>query len=149
MEVLITGGAGFIGSHLAERLVERGDSVTVVDDLSSGKREWVPSEATFVEGDLLERETLESVVDPELDVVFHLASRTAVNDDHPHSQFRENALMTSSAVYGETPRPTPGDDAPLEAVCAYRTGKLAYLTIDRFSAGFAANELFFEFDRSR
>lgn len=57
--------------------------------------------------------------------------------------------MTSSAVYGEAPRPTPGDDAPLEAVCAYRTGKLASLTNDIFSAGFAANELFSEFDRGR
>jgi UDP-glucose 4-epimerase len=144
MRVLVTGGAGFVGSHLAEQLVERGDSVTVTDDLSSGKREWVPSEATFVEGDLLDRETLESVVDPELDVVFHLASRKAVNDDRPHSQFRENALMTSSllqamrshsvdtlvftsssTVYGEAPRPTPEDYAPLEPISAYGASKLA------------------------
>ena len=144
MRVLVTGGAGFIGSHIAERLVKRGESVTVVDDLSSGNREWIPSEATFVEGDLLERETLESVIHPDLDVVFHLASRKAVNDDHPHSQFRENALMTSSllqtmqtqgvntlvftsssTVYGEAPRPTPEDYAPLEPISAYGASKLA------------------------
>ena len=51
MAVLVTGGAGFIGSHVAEALVARGDEVVVLDDLSTGKRENVPEGAELVEGD--------------------------------------------------------------------------------------------------
>jgi UDP-glucose 4-epimerase len=52
MRVLLTGGAGFIGSHVADRLLERGHEVAVVDDLSSGKRENVPDRARFYETDI-------------------------------------------------------------------------------------------------
>ena len=51
MRVLLTGGAGFIGSHVADALVAGGHEVTVVDDLSRGKREHVPEDATFYEVD--------------------------------------------------------------------------------------------------
>jgi UDP-glucose 4-epimerase len=52
MRVLLTGGAGFIGSHVAERLLARGHEVIVVDDLSRGKRENVPPDARFREEDV-------------------------------------------------------------------------------------------------
>src|SRR3712207_2133269 len=52
MRVLLTGGAGFIGSHVAERLLERGHEVAIVDDLSTGKRENVPEGARFYEADV-------------------------------------------------------------------------------------------------
>src|SRR5918992_5785830 len=52
MRVLLTGGAGFIGSHVADHLLERGHEVAVVDDLSSGKRENVPEGARFYEEDI-------------------------------------------------------------------------------------------------
>src|SRR3712207_1561621 len=52
MRVLLTGGAGFIGSHVAEHLLERGHEVAVVDDLSSGKRKNVPQGARFYEADI-------------------------------------------------------------------------------------------------
>ncbi|MDQ3435775.1 MAG: NAD-dependent epimerase/dehydratase family protein, partial [Actinomycetota bacterium] len=52
MRVLLTGGAGFIGSHVAELLLQRGDEVAVVDDLSTGRRENVPGEAQFYEADI-------------------------------------------------------------------------------------------------
>ncbi|TYL36445.1 UDP-glucose 4-epimerase [Natronococcus pandeyae] len=144
MNVLVTGGAGFIGSHLAERLIEQGDTVTVVDDLSNGRRNWAPADARFVDGNLLEDTTIDTVITPDLDVVFHLASRTRVDDDDPRSQFRENTAMTakllnairkndvgtlcftsSSTVYGEAPRPTPEDYAPLEPISIYGASKLA------------------------
>jgi nucleoside-diphosphate-sugar epimerase len=51
-KVLVTGGAGFIGSHLCERLLMRGYRVRVLDNLSFGKKEWVPSEVEFLEGDI-------------------------------------------------------------------------------------------------
>ena len=50
MRALVTGGAGFIGSHLVDALVERGDSVLVLDDLSTGKTENLNGSATFAEG---------------------------------------------------------------------------------------------------
>ena len=52
MRVLLTGGAGFIGSHIAGLLLERGHEVAVVDNLSSGKRENVPTGARFYEADI-------------------------------------------------------------------------------------------------
>jgi UDP-glucose 4-epimerase len=141
---LVTGGAGFIGSHLSRRLREAGHDVTVVDDLSNGHRDWVPEDVRFLERDLTRSEAVEEVVSPEYDLVIHLASRKAVDDPDPRAQFQENTGMTydlveaaldaeipeflftsSSTVYGEAPRPTPEDYAPLEPISAYGASKLA------------------------
>ena len=54
MAVLVTGGAGFIGSHVAEGLAAHGEAVVVLDDLSSGKRENLPDGIELVEGDVRE-----------------------------------------------------------------------------------------------
>ena len=59
--MVVTGGAGFIGSHLSEKLIEMGCRVRVIDNLSQGKREWVPEEAEFFEGDILEKNLLRKV----------------------------------------------------------------------------------------
>jgi UDP-glucose 4-epimerase len=80
--VLVTGGAGFIGSHLVERLIERGDHVTVLDNLSTGRRENlsnVESHAAFelVEGSVLEADLIERLVG-EAEIVFHLAAAVGV-----------------------------------------------------------------------
>ena len=53
MRILVTGGAGFIGSHVVDALVGRRDEVTILDDLSSGKREWVNEASRFVHADRL------------------------------------------------------------------------------------------------
>ena len=53
--MVVTGGAGFIGSHLSEKLIEMDCRVRVIDNLSQGKREWVPEEAEFFEGDILDK----------------------------------------------------------------------------------------------
>ena len=55
--VLVTGGAGFIGSHVAEALIADGHPVSVVDDLSTGRREFVPQAAEFFEGDIVAPES--------------------------------------------------------------------------------------------
>ena len=52
---LVTGGAGYIGAHVAQALIDSGREVTVIDSLSSGRREFVPEAARFVEGSLLDR----------------------------------------------------------------------------------------------
>lgn len=53
--VVVTGGAGFIGSHLTERLIAEDRSVVIVDDFSTGNRNWVPDEATLFDRDLRDR----------------------------------------------------------------------------------------------
>jgi UDP-glucose 4-epimerase len=82
---LVTGGAGFVGSHLTERLLDAGTSVVVADDLSTGYREWVPDGATLVETDLTDPAGVEEAVTADIDTVFHLAARTDANDDDPRA----------------------------------------------------------------
>ncbi|MGC9454502.1 MAG: NAD-dependent epimerase/dehydratase family protein [Phycisphaerae bacterium] len=82
MNALITGGAGFIGSHLAERLLERGDTVVAVDDLSTGSLENITHIAgherfQFIREDIRNATTLTALVD-RCDVVFHLAAAVGV-----------------------------------------------------------------------
>ncbi|QZA89036.1 NAD-dependent epimerase/dehydratase family protein [Salinarchaeum sp. IM2453] len=144
MNVVLTGGAGFIGSHLTERLHNSGHTVTVVDDCSNGQPDRLPDAVTFIEQDISQPDSLRSIVSDNHDVIFHLAARKAVNDANPRDQFQENTAMTqevlaaaqehaitdifftsSSTVYGEAPRPTPEDYAPLEPISAYGASKLA------------------------
>jgi UDP-glucose 4-epimerase len=141
--VLVTGGAGFVGSHLADRLVADNE-VIVVDDCSNGREEWVPDDATFVRGDCTDPSVVADVLTPDVDVVFHFAASKAVNAADPRGQFEANSAMTynvlermaevgvdrlaytsSSTVYGEAPRPTPEDYAPLEPISVYAATKLA------------------------
>ncbi len=75
--VLVTGGAGFIGSHVAELLVEEGYHVRVLDNLSLGKREWVPQAADFMEGDVTNVETCKKAVKGVM-AVCHLAAMSKV-----------------------------------------------------------------------
>ncbi|HEY0994588.1 MAG TPA: NAD-dependent epimerase/dehydratase family protein, partial [Gemmatimonadaceae bacterium] len=67
--ILVTGGAGFIGSHVADRFVAAGHAVTILDDLSTGKREQVPVGARFIEGDIRSPEAAALVRDGNFDVV--------------------------------------------------------------------------------
>jgi len=83
VRTLVTGGAGFIGSNLVDALLARGDEVTVVDDLSTGRRENLEGAlaggATLVEADIREREALEAVArEREPEAVFHLAAQIDV-----------------------------------------------------------------------
>jgi len=141
--VLVTGGAGFLGSHLVETLLAEGNEVRVVDDLSTGNRSWVPDDAELVVGDLRDPETVSAAFTPDRDLVVHLAAdKDAARDDI--DQFRSNTSLTgavlegmdaagldriaftsSSTVYGEAPQPTPEDYAPLEPISVYGASKLA------------------------
>ena len=154
--ICITGGSGFVGSHLAERLV--GDNeVVVVDDFSNGRHDWVPDAAEVVAGDLREASVVADAIDERTDLVVHLAADKAADRDDL-SQFRLNnrlteavlgrmdevgvreiAFTSSSTVYGEAPRPTPEDYAPLEPISVYGASKLAaesLLSVYAHSHGF-------------
>lgn len=79
MQYLVTGGAGFIGSHLVDALLADGHHVTVLDDLSTGKRENLPASdaLSFLHGDCADAELLATTI-PQMDGVFHLAAISSV-----------------------------------------------------------------------
>lgn len=76
--ILVTGGAGFIGSHVVDAFLEEGSSVTVLDDLSTGKRENVPLRATLVQESICSRAAAELVLDGQFDVIVHCAAQMDV-----------------------------------------------------------------------
>ncbi len=76
--VLVTGGAGFIGSHIAEAYLAAGWSVTCLDDLSRGKREQVPAGATFIEADVRSKEAFSAIADGGFDVINQQAAQIDV-----------------------------------------------------------------------
>jgi UDP-glucose 4-epimerase len=79
MRVLVTGAAGFIGSHIADALVARGDEVVVLDDLSNGERENVPDGAAFVQGDVRDPDAVDRAFQAldGIDGVCHLAGQAS------------------------------------------------------------------------
>jgi len=93
-KVLVTGGAGFIGSHLCEGLIARGLEVRVLDNLSYGRRDWVPQAAEFLEGDIRDREACNRAA-AGIHGVFHLA---AMSRSGPSQEQIE--LCTASNIVG-------------------------------------------------
>jgi UDP-glucose 4-epimerase len=142
--VLVTGGAGFIGSHVAEALLARGEDVVVLDDLSSGKPENLPEGVELVEGDIREpQDELFAGVRPT--VCYHLAAQmdVRVSVARPAHDAQINVLgtvnllqaalehdtqivfsSTGGAIYGECDGPAP-EDAPRLPIAPYGTSKLA------------------------
>ncbi len=93
---LVTGGAGYVGSHLVAALVDRGDSVTVYDNLRQGHRGAVPPDAALIEADLADLATLNATLeDGPWDAVFHFAALSIVGDSmrRPFVYLAENASL--------------------------------------------------------
>ena len=87
MRAFITGGAGFIGSHLADSLIARGDSVTILDNLSTGSKKNIAhleGKITVHEGDIRDKELVDKLV-AESDVVFHMAAALGVKNIMEHT----------------------------------------------------------------
>jgi len=87
MRAFITGGAGFIGSHLADALIARGDSVTILDNLSTGSKKNIAhleNKITVHEGDIRDKELVDKLV-AESDVVFHMAAALGVKNIMEHT----------------------------------------------------------------
>ncbi|MGB7911007.1 MAG: NAD-dependent epimerase/dehydratase family protein [Desulfobaccales bacterium] len=146
-KVVLTGGAGFIGSHVAEALLRQGHEVAVVDNLSSGRREQVPAGAQFYQYDIGSRETFELIGRWRPQVLVHHAAQMSVRLSvaDPVMDARENILgslnlfqaaagagmekilfaSTGGAMYGDqAPVPAREEDRPLPE-CPYGIAKLA------------------------
>lgn len=145
MRAVVTGGAGFIGSHLVDALVGRGDEVVIVDNLSTGTRANVNPRAELVVGDITDADLMRTVC-AGAEVVFHQAAAKAVlrsvelplETDHVNTHGTLTALVaardtgvrrfvhaSSSSVYGGAAAlPTP-EDAPVAPRSPYAVSKLA------------------------
>jgi UDP-glucose 4-epimerase len=159
---IVTGGAGFIGSHVADALLARGDEVTVVDDLSSGDAARVPAGAELCELDIVEEDLLGALFDEvKPQAVFHLAAQASVvvSVERPGRDAEVNVLgtlnvvesagrhgapvvftSTGGALYGdEAPMPTSEEriPAPLSPYGASKWAAEAYVSTWSRSSGIA------------
>jgi UDP-glucose 4-epimerase len=143
---LVTGGAGFIGHHLAAALLRRGLQVTVLDNLSMGRRENVPEGARFLEGDVRDAE-LVTVGLQGVDCVFHEAAVVSIRASvegfvrdadvnlvgtlnllqcMADSGVRKAVFASSMAIYADSAEPVPlREDAPVAPISPYGVAKLA------------------------
>lgn len=147
MRVLVTGGAGFIASHIVDAYVERGHDVTVVDDLSSGRRENVSPKAELIVADLRDRNTIDALRGRNFDLLNHHAAqvdvRVSVADPAADAELNIVATLrlfqaliddgvrkiifasSGGAAYGE-PRYAPQDEQhPYAPLSPYGCAKLA------------------------
>ena len=160
MRAIVTGGAGFIGSHVVDALVARGDDVVVVDDLSTGRRAWVHEAAELREHDVREPYELDA------DVVFHLAAQADVGTsmERPGFDAEVNVVgtvnvleaarargahvvfaSTGGAIYGDVDRPA-SEDAALLPVSAYGLAKRsAEVYLDGWNRIFGAGHVALRF----
>jgi UDP-glucose 4-epimerase len=151
MKAFVTGGAGFIGSHLVDRLISKGDIVTVYDNLSSGKKQFLEQHMnndkfSFINADLLDLTRLKKEI-KDHDVAFHIAANPYVRlgEKQTRLDLEQGAIVTynileamrvndikkivfssSSVVYAETPlKSIPEEYGPTLPISLYGAGKLA------------------------
>ena len=144
--VLVTGGAGFIGSHLVRALLAEGHEVTVLDDLSMGRRQNVPGAARLVTGDVRSADDVRRALE-DVEIVFHLAARVSIRSSLKRfyedadtnfmgtlsllrgldgSGVRRLVFASSMAVYADSAAPDPIDeDHPQQPISPYGIAKLA------------------------
>ncbi|MCS7201510.1 MAG: SDR family oxidoreductase [Dictyoglomus sp.] len=146
MKFLVTGGAGFIGSHIVEELVKEGGKVIVLDNLSTGKEEnlnFIRNKIIFIKGDIRDLELLLSIT-KNVDYIFHEAALTSVVEsiENPEkcnevnitgtlrvfiaglkNQVKRIIYASSSAVYGNDPITPKKEDMKLEPISPYAISK--------------------------
>jgi UDP-glucose 4-epimerase len=148
MKILVTGGAGYIGSVVVEQLIKHGHEAVVYDNLSKGHVAAVAPEATFIRAGLLDRETLVRALDRNrIEAVIHLAASSLVGEavENPHLYFTNNitagislldAMLTvgvkkivfssTAAVYGSPETMPITEEAPQNPTNPYGESKLAF-----------------------
>jgi UDP-glucose 4-epimerase len=146
MAILVSGGAGYIGSHMVLELLDRGEKVVVLDDLSTGFWWAVPPEATFVQGDMGDQALVERVVaEHGITEIAHFAARIVVPDSvaDPLGYYLNNTVKTrallesavrasvrhvifssTAAVYGEPPVSPVPEEIALNPINPYGRSKL-------------------------
>ena len=145
MRFLVTGGAGFLGSALANRLVQMGHQVRVIDDLSAGDPNRLSPEVSFTRGDVADKPKLWRLLG-QVDCVFHLAARVSVPESvlYPREYNATNVggtvalieavrdagvkrvvLASSGAIYGDQPTQPVTEDMPPRPTSPYAVSKLA------------------------
>lgn len=148
MKLLVTGGAGYVGSGCVTVLLEQGHDVVILDDLSTGNADAVPAGAEFVEGDVAEKaaEILGEGGSPEFDGVLHFAAQSLVGEsvEKPENYWYGNVVKTldlleairrsgtprlvfssTAATYGEPESSPITEDAPTRPTNPYGASKLA------------------------
>jgi UDP-glucose 4-epimerase len=146
MKLLVTGGAGYIGSIVGAQLVQAGHQVTVLDNLSKGHRWAVPDPARFIQGDLEDRALVHRVLADAFDGVLHFAARSLVAEsvEQPRQYYRNNLCGTlnlldamadtgvprlvfssTAAVYGHPEQVPISETAPTRPTNPYGGSKLA------------------------
>jgi UDP-glucose 4-epimerase len=144
MNVMVTGGAGYIGSHAVYELLEAGHSVVALDDLSTGVRDNLPEDLPFHEGDVGDRALLDELLD-DVDAVVHFAGSTVVPESvqHPLDYYHNNTCKTRSllaacrdagvddflfsstaAVYGTPDQTFVDEQTPVDPISPYGRSKL-------------------------
>lgn len=145
MKLLVTGGAGYVGSVCAAVLVEQGHDVTIIDNFSTGNREAVPAAATVVEGDVRDKVS-EVLAQGGFEGVIHFAARSLVGEsvDKPDEYWQHNFVTTltlldamhangvnnlvfssTAATYGEPQEVPITEDFPTQPTNPYGASKLA------------------------
>ncbi|WP_433656376.1 UDP-glucose 4-epimerase GalE [Nocardia sp. CA-128927] len=164
MKLLVTGGAGYVGGVCAQVLIEEGHEVVVVDDLSTGNADGVPSGARFVEGDIAQAATALLAAET-FDGVLHFAAQSLVGESvqQPEKYWHGNVVKTfelleamrkagtprlvfssTAAVYGEPEQVPITEDAPTRPTNPYGASKLAIdhaITSYSIAHGLAATSL--------
>lgn len=146
MRILVTGGAGYIGSIVAHLLITAGHEIVVLDSLERGHRGAVPPEARFVQADLLDLPAVQDVFESAFDAVMHFAAYALVGEsvEHPERYWRNNVLGTRNlldamregdtrrlifsstcACYGQPERVPITEDEPESPANPYGHSKLA------------------------
>lgn len=145
MAVLVTGGAGYIGSHMVLELLEAGESVVVLDNLSTGFRSAVASEAPLVVGDFGDSATVSQVIrDHQVDAIVHFAAKVVVPDSvsdplgyYENNTCKARALIaaavasgvrhfifsSTAAVYGDPPHNPVSESETLKPLSPYGRSK--------------------------
>jgi UDP-glucose 4-epimerase len=147
MNILVTGGAGFIGSHITSAYIDAGHKVVVVDNLSSGERRFINPKATFFELDILDPEIETVLINEQIEVINHHAAQISVSESVSNPVFDANTNIvgtlkllkyaeslnikkfifasTGGAMYGEQETFPASEDHPCQPLSPYGISKLS------------------------